>query len=216
MKVKIIKEEEDKMKILGKYSVSSFIKLILDIVLGIFLALVSINLILFVISIVNPDFNIVENEVTYNAENQITSINQSIIEPSIRSYNGSFFYVSRNKFNVIMYRIRDIILFGFGIWLVYHLRKVFSTLIKKEPFIKENAVRIRIIGLITIIFELLRTFMKFENGLYLKNKVLLYGGNITPKFELNFVTIFLGLVIIVIAEIFRIGTQLKEEQELTI
>ena len=210
------------MKMIGKYSVSSFIKLILDIVLGMFLALTAITLFLFIVSLVNPDFNIGNQKVHlkygygFSSSDRITSIDKTFTNPSITISTVLLSYRYRNRLYFFINGLEKLIILGLAIWLIYNLRIVISTLVKREPFIKGNAIRIRNIGIICIIHELIRSFILFNEAWFIKNKFLIFGRPISLKFDLNIETIFLGLVIIVIAEIFRIGTQLKEEQELTI
>ncbi|MGV3587819.1 MAG: DUF2975 domain-containing protein, partial [Adhaeribacter sp.] len=61
------------------------------------------------------------------------------------------------------------------------------------------------------------TFMRdlFLNW-YLRQNFVIDGSNIQTHLTLDFKTVFIGLILLIIAEIFRIGTRLKEEQELTV
>jgi hypothetical protein len=51
---------------------------------------------------------------------------------------------------------------------------------------------------------------------FLQQNFMLDGSNIRAHLTIDLKTLFAGLIVLVIAEIFRIGAQLKEEQDLTV
>ena len=101
-------------------------------------------------------------------------------------------------------------------WILAQLRAVFRTVRDGHPFVPANADRIRRIGYIVIAGELGRDALSVAGARMFAYRLsadgLAFGG--FP--QVNLLAIFAGLVIIAIAEVFREGTRLDEEQSLTI
>ena len=97
------------------------------------------------------------------------------------------------------------------------LRAVLRTLIlDKQPFVPANAARIRWIGLAVIVGELARTAVIYAENVYARAYYAIPGVTFDVVPLPTFWPIILGLLILVIAEVFRAGTRLDEEQSLTI
>jgi hypothetical protein len=102
------------------------------------------------------------------------------------------------------------------LWVLRQLRHVFRTLSDGQPFVKANVTRIRSIGFALIAGECIRAGVIFfwsssTAGLFTAN-----GMHFVPVADLNFSAIFSGFVILVIAEVFREGAALRQDQSLTI
>lgn len=105
---------------------------------------------------------------------------------------------------------------GGALMIVWRLQRLFDSFCSGEPFRKENAHHLRAIWIIMIGIEIARYALLALTG------VLLAATN-SPladeaEFELRFDLSTWGsiLILIVLAEVFREGARLKEEQELTI
>ena len=103
-----------------------------------------------------------------------------------------------------------------GLWVLAQLRQVFRAVANGRPFEAGNVPRIRKVGLGIILGELARTaavfFWSYSYGAS-------FAGGITgfvPLVDLNINVILCGLVVLAIAEVFREGSRLREEQALTI
>ncbi|MFT6872373.1 MAG: hypothetical protein ACJAVN_001379 [Roseivirga sp.] len=89
-----------------------------------------------------------------------------------------------------------------------------------SPFINQNVKRIRTIGLILITMELFLTVGKvvlnslLEGSVAFENRLSSAHINIGTEILDNW--FFIGLMILVIAEVFKQGIAMKQEQELTI
>lgn len=108
------------------------------------------------------------------------------------------------------------IMFAVVLWVVGQLRAVFRTLRDGQPFVPANAIRIRRIGFVVIIGEFLRAAIVFAANSYAMNHFSANGLRFDARPDLNLFTIVHGLIILAIAEVFRAGTRLDEEQSLTI
>ncbi len=103
-----------------------------------------------------------------------------------------------------------------GILALSQLRAVFSTLREGRPFVPANAKRIGWIALATIVGEILRAAaIAFENY-YAMRHFTAEGLRFDASTDLNVFALINGLIILVIAEVFREGTRLDEEQSLTV
>ncbi|HOJ58202.1 MAG TPA: DUF2975 domain-containing protein [Bacillota bacterium] len=109
-----------------------------------------------------------------------------------------------------------VVVFAVYLYVLYNLRRVFATLVAGNPFARENVSSIRRIGGAVITGAVVRSLVQTAFGLFFAQNVAIPGVDFTAKLTLDFVTLFLGFVILVLAEIFRMGSELKEEQDLTV
>ncbi|MBI1784550.1 DUF2975 domain-containing protein [Candidatus Sumerlaeota bacterium] len=101
-------------------------------------------------------------------------------------------------------------------FIVYQLRAIFRSIAAKAPFHPSNAKRIRSIGLVVLGVQILGIFMNFGVMKHLKNTFEVSGLELHPQSSFNPGVVYLAMVLLVIAEVFRIGAELKAEQDLTI
>jgi len=101
-------------------------------------------------------------------------------------------------------------------WVLYQLRAVFRTLKAGQPFVPENALRLRRIGWAVIIGETLRAVVALFENAYAANHFSVSSLTFVVRPDYNALTVIGGLIILVIAEVFRAGTRLDEEQSLTV
>jgi hypothetical protein len=105
-----------------------------------------------------------------------------------------------------------------GAWLViiYQLREFVKTLAAGEPFARSNALRLRVIGLFIVGFELARFGIVLGISLMLKANVSVTGLAIETELRPNLVSLFVGLLVLVVGEAFRRAAEIQEEQALTV
>jgi hypothetical protein len=104
----------------------------------------------------------------------------------------------------------------FALFVLRQLRTVLRTLTDRNPFVPENAVRIRRIALAVIAGELVRAGIFWIETRYAATHVSIAGVTFDAWPHVSLTTVVLGFIILVIAEVFRAGTRLDEEQSLTI
>jgi hypothetical protein len=177
------------MRALGRGSVSSFLKVILDVfhvvlwvgVIGATIAMFAALLLSFRPDIISSHFDIDE-----------INVQGPWLGPAAAALCLVF----------------DLYLIG-GIVVVGRLRSIFKTLIGGDPFDPENARRLRIIGGALAILEL---------GRYAVASLVhvAFHGAIRVSGAVSLTTWFAVLVIFVLAEVFREGARLRGEAELTI
>jgi uncharacterized BrkB/YihY/UPF0761 family membrane protein len=100
--------------------------------------------------------------------------------------------------------------------IVGQLRKIFASLAKGTPFNPENSKRIRLIGCFVIIGAVIKSLVALLVGFLVMNTISIPG----VEFEIRVLSplngVFVGLVIFVLGEIFRKGTELQEDRDLTV
>jgi hypothetical protein len=108
-----------------------------------------------------------------------------------------------------------LILIGLGIvvLILRRLRGIFGTLKQGSPFVHANVSRIRSIGLLTIALEILSgaiaAWWEFEVTRHLH----VTGLRLQTSFDLSSQNILTGVILIVLAEVFRIGADMKGDLE---
>ncbi len=104
---------------------------------------------------------------------------------------------------------------GGGIVIVGRLRRLFEGFSSGEPFRKEYAGHLRVIWIAMLTIELSRIALSALLAVMLR---LLDHSNGTVSFGISLdLTTWLSIfVLIVLAEVFREGARMKEEQELTV
>jgi hypothetical protein len=103
-----------------------------------------------------------------------------------------------------------------GLWVLTQLRAVFRTLRDGRPFVPANAARIRWIAYAVILGEIARSIVLFAGNAYARSHFAADGLSFDSWPSINVFAILHGLIILVIAEVFRAGTRLDEDQSLTI
>jgi len=106
--------------------------------------------------------------------------------------------------------------FGVLLWVLGELRAVFRTVGAGRPFVPENAARVRRIAWAVIVGEFVRSGIVFFENYYTMTHFVADGVSFDARPDFNVFAIVNGLIILAIAEVFRTGTRLDEDQSLTI
>ena len=117
---------------------------------------------------------------------------------------------------LIPFFILNFIFSGLILWIVYSLRKIVQSVRQKNPFTSTNGKRLRIIAFSMVGIELIRGLADLTKMLYLEPRLHFETILIRSDISISLRVIIAGLVILVIAEAFRIGAEITEEQELTV
>ena len=126
-------------------------------------------------------------------------------------------HIENSEYNFIYFRL--IIAFIdtlFYILIVFLLRKIFYSLKTGEFFVKQNGIYIKKIAYAVLGLTLIPAFLNYLINIYIKQSLSIEGIIFKANFEFDYGTVFLALLIFVIAEVFIKGTELKEDQDLTI
>lgn len=208
------------MKALGERSIASLIRFVLDATW--WLVVVSLGLLtgLLVFSFfinLEGDNLTMDLPVALELKAPVHGSSASIqTDARIEKLRGNLRFPVRNGafFSGSMFLI--VVLFGFLLWVLTQLRHIFRSLSRGLPFIPENARRIRWVGFTVLFGELARAALVYFWSYYTSLHFTANGLRFVASTDFNGITIVGGLAILVIAEVFREGTRLHEDQSLTI
>ena len=106
--------------------------------------------------------------------------------------------------------------FGLIVYATLIIRKVIVSLRQGDPFTRENGRHLRRIALVIIAIAAVKSF-NHSLGHWLVLKELSFGEIwIKRTLDIDLSIVFLGLLILLIAEIFYTGAEMSDEQKLTI
>ena len=217
------------MKMLGKRSVSSVLKVTLDVLIFITIVLGALSIFLLLMAALSgntaPHDEFVNLEIPYKLDK---TGRQPEIQPLEATLGGMALgmEVSRELtvnltkwWFLLLIVIFTSVLVGVFLFILFQLRHLLASLTEGNPFIIKNAKRLRIIGLVIIIGELFFNLTRICTAVIIDASARIEGAKLVwseliSGFSLP--TLFLGIVILIIAEIFRLGVYMREEQELTI
>ena len=108
-------------------------------------------------------------------------------------------------------------LLAIGLLIIFHLRKIFLTIADGDPFSMDNSKRIRVIGWAVIAASAIKALLSFLLGLYFTTLIDLPGLDLAANIGLqDFAGVFVGIIILILAEVFQHGARLQEESNLTV
>jgi hypothetical protein len=108
------------------------------------------------------------------------------------------------------------VMFALALFVVGQLRAVLRTLRDSRPFVAANATRIRWIAMAVIAGEVGRALIVYASNSYVTTHFSASGLQFDARPDVNVLTLIHALIILAIAEVFRAGTRLDEDQSLTI
>ncbi|MDQ8205094.1 DUF2975 domain-containing protein [Pelagicoccus sp. SDUM812003] len=100
--------------------------------------------------------------------------------------------------------------------LVKQLREIMKTVYAGDPFVESNAKRVRWIGLILIIATFAEAISELVVYGYADATFVTKGFDLDGRLSLDFIQLIAGMCVLVLSEVFRQGTRMREEQELTV
>ena len=207
------------MKILGRTSISSVLKFTLDVTWYATIVLAVLVAIDVLGGVVGASAGRLDLEVwfqldpgTYLVASEAYGVEQAFITDAV----GKLVFGSTDVSLLLVYFGLLIVWFGTALAIIYELRQVFRTLVAGEPFIRANAARIHFIGLAIILMEIAKVVILTLFSVFVRDNFSVEGFTlgIAPRPDLG--VILVGLVVLVIAAVFRQGTELREESELTV
>jgi hypothetical protein len=220
------------MRAMGKGSLSSFLMVLLNVAwgmvaLGLALAVLFLALSSFVEGPMEVDASwlVVSSNsrmkipVAFTVDartHRVTAPSLGIEDAEIMDVRGSLRFPTRRGAFIVGNAMLLVFLFGLALWVLGQLRGVFRTLREGHPFVPANATRLRWIAYAVIFGEIARSAIVFFENYYAMTHFTAEGLRFDARPDLNGFAIILGLIILVIAEVFREGTRLDQEQSLTV
>ncbi|MBV8989477.1 MAG: DUF2975 domain-containing protein [Solirubrobacterales bacterium] len=102
------------------------------------------------------------------------------------------------------------------LFVLHQLRALLAALQAGDTFARQNALRLRRIGFAVIAFELAHSLAIWAGGLYLEHTVVARGVNLRSHFGVDMLVLVVGLLLLALAAAFRVGSELADEQALTV
>jgi hypothetical protein len=210
------------MRAMGKGSVSSFLTVLLDVgwygavlVMALMACIVAVAL---VSDVHGGEMDIPASFSVDTRTLRVTAPSLGITDVQIQDARGRALLKFRPPSGAFLAEtaLVPILFLGFILWVLGQLRAVFRTLRDAQPFVPANATRIRRIAYAVILGEITRSAMVFGGNYYVATHFSAEGLRFDIRPDLDVFAIILGLIILVIAEVFRAGTRLDEEQSLTV
>jgi hypothetical protein len=225
------------MKITGGRSVSSLLIVVLNIAryaLGIVLvatvAFVGLALVADIrgleLSVLPPEFG-VSPDVHTNwritipvlvglDEPRAASASLRVDDAHIEGLRGSLSFPVRRGGFFLLNALVLMSAIGLALWVVTELRAVLRTVRDGHPFVAANAGRVRRIAYAVIVGEFARAAIVYFENSYAMTHFSAEGLRFAARADFSVAAIIEGLIILVIAQVFRTGTRLDEEQSLTV
>jgi hypothetical protein len=109
-------------------------------------------------------------------------------------------------------------LVGLGLLLLafHHLRRIFQRVRDGEPFDTQNALRMRWLGLLFLGLTLFNSLAELVTSLAVRKGVVSSTISVAGGPHLDLGNVFIALVVVALAEVFRRGAELEREQSLVI
>jgi hypothetical protein len=213
------------MKAMGKRSVSSFLAALISVgfytvavVLLLMLGLASLPLFTDLSNVDNTEMSI---PVSFSVETgalRLAAPAPSIAKADIRDAHGSGTLRFPPPSGIVLTTTALLAALGLaiGLWVLVQLRAVFRTLRDGRPFVAANAMRIRWIGYAVILGEIVESLVLFAGNAYARTHFAADALRFDAWPSIDVFPIIHGLIILVIAEVFRAGAHLADDQSLTI
>jgi Protein of unknown function (DUF2975) len=217
------------MKALGSSSLASRLTVVLDLVIIGMIVIGALNgllLLSLVIEPTSPTRRLLNVTTLYNvppAYCDASGLLQqhepgALVETRLLAYVN---YRPGSRWGVLGVAGGYFVVWGLYLLVVVQLRRVFDSLASEQPFLRQNVARLRLIGWAIIASAFFRHAWNWA-AVSCMRPVLTLAGR-PPTVPLAFIiedmhleVFFVGAAVLVLAEIFRAGAGLQEDQALTV
>lgn len=100
--------------------------------------------------------------------------------------------------------------------ILVQLHGILATVLESGPFVAENARRLRVIAFALFAIAFLGSLAGVLSGWWKHEMIQIPGVEVVTRWRFDFGPIGVGVLILVLAEVFRVGVAMKEEQDLTV
>jgi hypothetical protein len=208
------------MRVLGKGSVSSFLAGVLTVAFyGLAIVLVAALCLVAVSPFVDASDADLGLPVSFDVDSQALHVGApslGVTHAEITRARASLRYSPGSRAMLAAPVLAVILMMVVALWVLSQLRALFRTLRDGKPFAAANATRLRRVAWVVLLAEPARALMVWSANHFVMTSFVADGLRFNARPDLNLGAIFNGLIILVIAEVFRAGTRLDEDQSLTI
>ena len=146
------------------------------------------------------------------------SINAHVnsIDVSVASFDETKLDSPLATIAMVLQFVAVFMLVGIFIFLFLELISLYKSIKQGKIFQKRSIRYLRVIAIMLIIMSLSIDLAKYCELQYIKEFLQNTSISVISTFTVHFVRLLFGIVILFISEIFRIGIQMQEDQDLTI
>lgn len=202
-----------KINYLGKKSLSVILRYIVNFLWYIQLVIISLILLKSLIHSFSPE-NSFSWPVSFVATVQeVTSQNPDISVSGIQLIEGTLMFGTRDDWHANTIMVLGVLFMAAPFLMVtFQVRKILGNFVSDDPFLKPNLRRIRLIGIILVIYPILAYIFGFFYTRYLNSNF--DGYEFVNSVELW--PLLFGLFSLIVSEVFRLGVEYREDNNLTI
>ncbi len=205
------------MRILGKRSLASLIKLFIDIIYYLsILAVIGFATVTIWLLLFWADRVPVQIPVQFEIEPshlQVTTSGPGIESAEFKEAEGILSISGLGKIHMLFQAGIGLLSLGVSLFVLNRLRAIFSSLKQQNPFIAVNAARIRLIAIVVILGEVLSKSLLAWSSATVAKKISFSGLSLSTQLDIDGSILFLGLVLMIISEMVRLGSQMKADLE---
>lgn len=205
------------MKLLGRRSLSSFFKVLLDVAFYVACAVAVLLIVLAtVLSRVDATKVSVSLPVRFNiapSAYRIQAPANPALEVRIDNPRGTLTVVGARGPSVALPFVGGVVVLAVIILVLYRLRRIFMRLVEGRPFLSENVRSLRFIGLAVVAGELVWAAFQYFGQRALADGLESQEIALQAAFTPRFAVMLAGLVLLIVAEIFREGVKMRADLE---
>jgi hypothetical protein len=108
------------------------------------------------------------------------------------------------------------VLLGLAVLTLHHLRRIFQRVRDGAPFDAQNALRMRTVGWLMLAGALYESTVEVVVALAVRGSIDAGQITVSPWTDVDLMGIFMALVVVALAEVFRRGAELEDEQSLVV
>ncbi len=151
-----------------------------------------------------------------NVETYLARLYVQVSDPGAFTLNNAFRVQADSGYAYLLLLVSGCSFLAVIVLIALMINSLRRSIRDEQPLRNSNIVRTRMIGILLIVQELANAFILHINQC--KAVELLAGTQyeVLNRFPLNYWNLIIGMLFLFMAEVFAIGTQLSEDQKLTI
>lgn len=178
----------------------------------------TIGFVALTVKFISDDYAECDLKMQYNTEqlmpDRIEPASKSIRNITVKTQETLLSMEIRNSATRVIFIYLGFFISGaLLIMLLYNLRKIMNSLKRGEPFTKENICRLKKIALYATLFTPL-SILNYLGNLYTLKK---YIPNLPEGYwlvgNISFIGLIIGIILFILADIFRYGLEIYEENK---
>lgn len=206
------------MRILGNRSLAALIKLFIDLVyyFAIF-AMGAFAIVTFWLFFFGGERVSVQVPIQFeldSTDHPVSSSKYVIDRAEFKEAKGILSIDGLGRIHILFQAGIGLLTLGVSLVVLNQLRAIFGSLRERHPFHAANAGRIRIIAVVVILGEILSKAVLALSSATIAEDISFSGLGLTSSLDLDGSILFLGLVLMIISEMIRLGSQMRADLEM--